>query len=720
MKNLLGVLLFLFSLGLNAQVNTLDNNKKRSTIGLSLAGGGAKGFAHVGALKIIDSLGIKIDYIAGTSMGAIVGGLYASGYSAEDIEKIVNDTDFINLLVNEKKRTEAPIFNKNNDKYLLNIPIKDGKINFLPKAISSGQNNIYMLKELFKNVSNVKDFSKLPIPFLCIATNLETGEMQKFEEGDLVSAIMASSAFPSLLDPVKIGDSLYIDGAMTVNYPSQPLKEKGIDIVIGIDLSQPLAKRDKLNSAIDILNQVIDYNIKKETENQYRYTDINIRPDLEGYTATSYNDKTKIIDLGYQEAKKYASELDLLPKTDHKLLRAPYNPIYTNVYKIDSLYLENNTIFNADYIKGKMNLKLPSMQTYGSINKMLDKLYSTNNYKLLTYDIISSEFHNTLHLKVTEDENRFYLKFGLHYDEVFKTGLLLNMTAKRLFFRNSILSLDAVIGDTPRYYFNYFVDNGYIPGFGLYASGISIDLRNSNGNSNTSWNVFNNRAFIQSTWRDRYAIGGGVEWDYFEQKVNGFRSGEGATSFINPYFFLKTDSRDNIDFASKGLYVNAKARIIDPFVKKENKKSIQLSGSLQANIALGKNITYQLHGFAGFTFGQEFSDFYKYRPGAIFGQEIGNFVAFPGYYFGSVSSDNLLAITNNIQFKLYKNYYLVPHFSIMNPFNTQVEDFVKIKHSSLGMTIGYRSPFGQIKLDFSQPLREDKKGIFSVVLGHWF
>ncbi len=308
-------------------------------IGLSLAGGGAKGFSHIGVLKVLDSLGVKVDYISGTSMGAIVGGLYAAGYTAKDIEKIVMETDFYTLIANEKTRQEATFFNKNNDKYLLNVPIKDGKVNVLPKAISTGQKNVYMLKDLFRNVSTIQDFSKLPIPYMCVATNLESGKMEVFEKGDLVSAIMASSAFPSLMDPVKIGDSLYIDGAMTVNYPSKPLKDKGIDIVIGVDLSQDLATRGDLTSLVGILNQVIDFGIKKETINQYKYTDINIKPNLDGKGAISYGDKQAILKSGEEEAEKYVPILEQLPKRKYELLRAPYNPVFANVYKIDSVQL---------------------------------------------------------------------------------------------------------------------------------------------------------------------------------------------------------------------------------------------------------------------------------------------------------------------------------------------------------------------------------------------
>lgn len=241
-------LIFLFMIFFNflclSQVKENLEIPPNPKIGLSLSGGGAKGFAHIGVLKVIDSLGIKIDYVSGTSMGAIIGGLYASGYKAKDIEEIVMKTDFYTLIANEKNRQESTFFNKITDKYLITVPIKDGKFLLLPKAISTGQKNIYLLKELFKNSASVEDFSKLPIPFMCVATNLESGKMEVFERGDLIKSIMASSAFPSLMDPVKIGDSLYIDGAMTVNYPSKPLKDKSIDIVIGVDLAKdwPRAK----------------------------------------------------------------------------------------------------------------------------------------------------------------------------------------------------------------------------------------------------------------------------------------------------------------------------------------------------------------------------------------------------------------------------------------------------------------------------------------------
>lgn len=703
-----------------AQVKEGFTVPKNPKIGLSLAGGGAKGFAHIGVLKVLDSLGVKVDYISGTSMGAIVGGLYASGYTGKEIEKIVLDTDFYSIIANEKTRQDASFFNKSVDKYILTIPVKDGKINVLPKAISTGQKNIYLLKELFKNVSTITDFSKLPIPFMCIGTNLESGKMKIFESGDLVSSIMASSAFPSLMDPVKIGDSLYIDGAMTINYPSKPLRDKGIDIVIGVDLSQGLASRENLQSAISILNQVIDFGIQKENINQLQYTDINIKPDLGTNGATSYDAKKAILDSGYVEAQKYIEPLNLLPKKDQVLLRAPMSSIYSNVYKIDSLIVENNHIFRKNYVQGKMNLKIPSLQTYGGINRMIDKLYATNNYRLINYDLIQDEDKNYLKLDVTEDDTRFFLKFGLHYDEIFKTGLLLNATAKRLLFQNSTVSLDLVVGDQTRYYFNYFIDNGYIPGFGVYASGMSLDLKDIDSNIYDKWNWFRNEVYLQSIWRDKYAIGGGISHDYFESKLVGNPKYGLSENYINAYVFIKSDTQDDRSFPTRGIYLSAEGKVIDILNKLSDGKILQAKINTQLNFPISDWLTYRLGLVGGFTIGEDLSPYYQYHLGGLFQQNLGNFVSFAGYELGQRTAQNILVNSNTFQFKFWKNWYADANISIANLFDDiKVDDILHITDSSAGVTAGYKSPFGQIKINYSHSLQINK-GMFSVILGHWF
>lgn len=712
-------IIFFFSLILNAQEIREDLKiPKNPKIGLSLSGGGAKGFAHIGVLKVLDSLGIKIDYISGTSMGAIVGGLYASGYSGKDIEKIMAKTDFYSVLSSQKLRKEATFFDKHVDKYIVSFPIKKRKI-ALPSSVSYGQKSIYILKELLNNVSHISDFSKLPIPFMCIATNLETGETKIFEEGDLVKSIMASSAFPSLIDPVKINDQLYIDGAVAINYPSKPLKDKGIDIVIGVNLSTGLNNKDHINNIIDILNQIIDFGIQKETKNQLKYTDINIHPNLQGIKVTSFDQKTSILNAGYNEALKYINILNKLPKKQaNDSVNIPINPIYSNFYKIDSLIVKNNFIYNKDYIQGKMRLKIPSIQTYENINKMIDKLYATNNYSLINYDIIQENGKNTLYLYTTELENQYTMKFGLHYDKIFKTGLLTNLTLKRLIFNNSTVSLDVIIGDNPRYYFNYFIDNGYIPSFGAYASGMSFDIKNYQNFTTEQWKWLRNEAFIQSTWRDKYAIGVGISHDYFKIKDN-ITNTEYSQNFLNPYAFIKADTQNDKDFPTNGFSLDVGGKYIN-FLDKNTHNSFQIKAKLDFSFPINSWISYRLESFGGIST-QAPSLFYQYHLGGIFEQNLGNFFKFYGHLLGQEKDNNIVGVSNSILFNFKKNYYAIPIFSMANTFDDLKEvNLLKKPYFSFGLTLGYHSPFGQIKVNYSISSQKNSKGIFNIILGHWF
>ena len=229
---------------------------KQPKVGLVLSGGGAKGFAHIGALKVIDSLGIKVDYVAGTSMGAIIGGLYASGYSGKQLDSLFRTIDF-DVLINDKfsRNSKSLIERNNSERYALTLPFDGFKVN-LPSGISRGQKIYNLLYNLLMPVNHIKDFSELPIPFLCIATNIETGEPKLFQNGNLAQVLTASGAFPSLFQPVEINRQIYIDGGVTNNYPIKELQQKNVDVIIGVDVQDGLRDRAALTSAPDILLQI--------------------------------------------------------------------------------------------------------------------------------------------------------------------------------------------------------------------------------------------------------------------------------------------------------------------------------------------------------------------------------------------------------------------------------------------------------------------------------
>jgi NTE family protein len=204
-----------------------QDEAKRPKIGLVLSGGGAKGFAHIGVLKVLEEAGIKIDYIGGTSMGSIIGGLYASGYNAAQIDSIFKKTDFDELINDYIPRSSKNFYGKKNDElYAIVLPFSNFRVG-IPEALSKGMYNYNLLSSLTRNVRHVRDFNKLPTPFLCMGTNIETGEEVLLDKGNLVQAMMASAAFPSLFTPVEIDGKLLVDGGVVNNYPIKEVRNLG-------------------------------------------------------------------------------------------------------------------------------------------------------------------------------------------------------------------------------------------------------------------------------------------------------------------------------------------------------------------------------------------------------------------------------------------------------------------------------------------------------------
>ena len=251
---------------------------KDPKVGLVLSGGGAKGFAHIGVLKAIDSLGVRIDYIGGTSMGAVVGGLYASGYSAHQLDSIFRRVDF-DVLLGDKVPRPSKTFQerKNAEKYAASLPLKDFKVQ-LPSSISRGQNVFNLLTKLTKDEWSITNFSELPIPFYCIATNMETGEAVVMDQGNLAEAMSISSVLPTLFQPVERDGILLMDGGITNNYPVEILKTKDLDYIIGVNVQEDLLTKDEIKSVSEILTQINNFRSTKAMEVKKQLTDLYIQP----------------------------------------------------------------------------------------------------------------------------------------------------------------------------------------------------------------------------------------------------------------------------------------------------------------------------------------------------------------------------------------------------------------------------------------------------------
>ena len=262
----------------------------RPKIGLVLSGGGARGLAHIGTLKLIDSLQIPIDYVVGTSMGGIIGGLYAAGYTGNEIEKYALAADWNEILEDRPPRSETPYLQKKNDgEFQIEFGF-DGFSLTLPGGLIGGQNISLRLANLTSAVGTIRNFDNLPIPFRCVAIDLLTGDVVILKEGSLSKAMRATMSIPTVFSPVEWGDSLLIDGGVLNNFPADVLKEMGADIIIGVNAGSQLLPREEIKSLLDVLEQTMvltDYPKQKEN---YKLCDVLIKPELDGFTTTDFDE----------------------------------------------------------------------------------------------------------------------------------------------------------------------------------------------------------------------------------------------------------------------------------------------------------------------------------------------------------------------------------------------------------------------------------------------
>lgn len=270
----------------------LAQQTERKKVGLVLSGGGAKGAAHVRAIKVIEEAGIPIDYIVGTSIGALVGGMYASGYNADQIDSIFKHQDWKVLLTDAIDRKEMKLYQRQlTDNYVITAKFEKSPFEIIEGGVLKGNNIAKLFTQLTADTPDSISYDKLKIPYACVATDLITGKEVVMHSGILAESMRASMAIPGVFSPVRKGDMLLIDGGMTNNYPVDVARQMGADVIIGVDITAMPVSANKINTTQSVLMHMIDMvTTNKHTEN-VSSTDVFIRVDVSGYSAASFNSK---------------------------------------------------------------------------------------------------------------------------------------------------------------------------------------------------------------------------------------------------------------------------------------------------------------------------------------------------------------------------------------------------------------------------------------------
>jgi len=745
MKNkLLFLSLFLlFPVVSHSQLNedSLKNPLKRKKIGLVLSGGGAKGIAHIGVLKVLEKYHIKPDFISGTSMGAIIGSLYASGYSANQIDSMFHKLDFDKIMFDTQERKYKSFFKKRSGpKFILSLPFSFKEMSVqIPKGLSGSQSLFNTMSHALIPSHAISDFNNLEIPFLCISTDITTGEQVLFNKGFLPEAVTSSALLPTIYKPLELNNKLLLDGGIVNNYPVKELRDQGADIIIGSDVQGKILKKDEIKDITKIMDQIVSFQMYKEMPKKRLQTDIYLHPDINGIGITDFEKIDTIIQRGIKEAeeklKPYSSKL--------KNTNVTKKPLKIN--SPDSLYFDEIQIlghrnYRRNYILNKIGIKSHEKISYTDFQEGINNLYGTENFEFVHYRFDKKGAKNILKLKLKEKEHNAFVNIGFHYNPLYKINVIGNLEKKYLFAKNDFFSLDIIGGEYTRFNVDYLIDNGYGWNIGFHSgyhrvknnvnSSLFFDNSISINQLDLNMQQWANQLSFQGTFRHSIYFTTGFSHlykNYYTLVFSGANQSLPYTINKNHYYGgfarLDVDSRDDFDFPKKGIkllmswnYYPFSSNFYNDFHPFSiYKVQFDFNNRLFSNLYLHT----KLHSGLIYTKQASF-DNYFYIGGNINYVNFENFENFPILEPLSINATKFSRASMVFDHLFYKKHHIEigGHFMVYDQSNLFLGENRKTLYG-YSMAYSYESFLGPLRILYSHTPKT-KNNIISFVFGYVF
>ena len=584
-KALCALLLLTISITSYSQDTTTESSRPK--VGLVLSGGGAKGAAHIGVLKYIEEAGIPIDYIAGTSMGSIVGGMYALGYTSDEILSIISEVDWDRLISDQVERKKISYERKYESRsQLLTIPFSVGTDkqelqsrsfkNSLPTGIVSGDNLINLFNSLSVGYSDPLDFNDLPTPFLCIATNVINGEADVLNKGVFSKSLRASMAIPVLFDPVKIDDILYADGGLVNNFPAEQCRAMGADYVIGVSMSPGLeSDPENLTSLFSQVKQLKEIITDKEFENYHKKCDIFISPDLKGVGMLSFDAESvaRVTESGYEAAATKEAEFKALKE---KLLSTSVSqsPDSSTAKKAVNILRERVLISGIEmdgveqdiekWMRRRCTVKVGDHVCKEDIDNSVSIYYGTGNFDSITYTLHEDSTNPDAYvLKFKFVENQPHdLGLGFRFDSQDMLSVLFHMGVNRNRMSGVKADVSAKLGG------NQWLNANLSYGHMLYPRiNIGYNFRNSELDTydmdelvmNTHFLQHKFRVYLSENYSRTISIGAGLEAELLTPRKVMYLNHEAVDMDSKPvntlgsFAYLHYDNLNKASFATRGV-----------------------------------------------------------------------------------------------------------------------------------------------------------------------
>jgi len=466
--------MFCQPLRFNSASNDADRpGKERPKIGLVLSGGGARGAAHVGVIKVLEELQVPVDYVVGTSLGSVVGGLYAKGQTTEQLENILATLEWNRGFVDALPRSKLPFRRKDEeDKFLTNfeLGVQGSSITF-PSGFIQGHGLYVLLHTLVGGAALESDFSKLPIPYRAIATDLVSSETVFLDSGDLAKTWQASMSIPAIYAPVKIDGRLLVDGGVSNNLAVDAARDMGADIIIAVDISSPLSTRDQINSVPSVLAQTTNILTHNGTDAQIATLtdkDIYLKPDLGNYATADFDQVLEISKVGEGYARDFTAILSRLSLSDSEYAKYRNKKESVKIKqlpkRIGTITLNQNSRLSDDRFWLRSGLREQSEYSTKKIHDAIDSIYSSELFETIDYRLIQDpNKEDTADLVINATRRSWgtdRIQFGLVLEDNFEGENNFSLSAG--YTRRQINSLGADIriigsvGELPSVVFEYF------------------------------------------------------------------------------------------------------------------------------------------------------------------------------------------------------------------------------------------------------------------------
>lgn len=445
--------------------------------------------AHVGVLKVLEELRVPIDAVSGTSMGAIVGGLYASGMSASEIERALTSVDWRDALTDRTSRRELTFRRKQDDlNYLVRLPLgfKDGDF-VLPKGLIQGQKLTQMLRGLTLPVSAVSDFDRLPIPFRAVATNIETGRSAVLASGDLATAMRASMSAPGVFAPVTIDGQLLVDGGLTANLPVHAARSMGVDVLIVVDVTYQLQSRDKLGSALEVSNQALAIMIRRDAERQRETlaaTDLLVEPAVGNASAADFGRVAELVHQGEMAARTMTPRLAALALEEpaygeHLARRQARDPAEP---RVDFVRVDPNSALYQKSIEAVFEPFVGQKLDLGALEQKIEALYGLDTFETVDYRLVREGEQQGLEIAARRKSwGPNYVRFGLNLQDDFEGNNAFNAATRLIVTEINSLGAewltDLQVGENPQFFTEFYQPLSYVPRY-FISPHVDFQVRN--------------------------------------------------------------------------------------------------------------------------------------------------------------------------------------------------------------------------------------------------